>query len=215
MDEQPTSPWTPPPGTPSWSPPSGPAHAYDPPLAPGAGPQREPPRRRGSLFGKVARHRRGGARCRDRHPCVLGPAARADGAAPSSGDRTGADAPHPRRPPARWDTGSAPAGEQRLDGERWHGSGSSANGPARARLLQRPRRRRRRHRHPPASSRSGGRHRHGHLEGRRGPHQRPRDQRRHHHHGHRRDDGQDLHREGARQRHTRDIALLSSRTPPT
>ena len=54
MDEQPTSPWTPPPGTPSWSPPSGPAHAYDPPLAPGAGPQPQPPRRRGSIFGKVA-----------------------------------------------------------------------------------------------------------------------------------------------------------------
>jgi S1-C subfamily serine protease len=54
VDEQPTSPWTPPPGTPSWSPPSGPAHVYEPPLPPGAGPQPQPPRRRGSLFGKVA-----------------------------------------------------------------------------------------------------------------------------------------------------------------
>ena len=54
MDEQPTSPWTPPPGIPSWSPPSGPAHAYDPPVVPAAGPQPEPPRRRAGIFGKVA-----------------------------------------------------------------------------------------------------------------------------------------------------------------
>jgi S1-C subfamily serine protease len=54
VDEQPTSPWIPSPGTASWSPPSGPAHAYDPPVAPGVGPQPEPPRRRGGIVGKVA-----------------------------------------------------------------------------------------------------------------------------------------------------------------
>jgi S1-C subfamily serine protease len=53
VDEQPTSPWISPPGPPQWSPPSGPAHHFAPPVPPASGPQPRPPHRRGSFWGKI------------------------------------------------------------------------------------------------------------------------------------------------------------------
>lgn len=118
MDEQPTSPWTPPPGTPSWSPPSGPAHAYDPPLAPGAGQQPQPPRRRGSLFGKVALAI-GAAALGAAIAIPVSSALRDSSTATAPSSAATAPAPTPRTPL----TPTAPSG-----GDTGNGTGSANNG---------------------------------------------------------------------------------------
>jgi S1-C subfamily serine protease len=111
-------------------PPSGPAHAYDPPLAPGVGPQPQPPRRRGSLFGKVALAI-GAAALGAAIAIPVSSALRDSSTATAPSSAATAPAATPRAPltpaaPSGGDTGSGSGGSSA------NGSGSSSNGSSSA-----------------------------------------------------------------------------------
>jgi S1-C subfamily serine protease len=130
VDEQPTSPWTPPPGIPSWSPPSGPAHHYEPPVPPVAGPQPQSPRRRGSLWGKVALAI-GAAALGAAISIPVSSALRDDTTTSAPSSAATAPAPTPRTPltptaPPGADSGNGSGGSSES------GSGAASTGPSSA-----------------------------------------------------------------------------------
>jgi len=122
VDEQPTSPWTTPPGIPSWGPPSGPAHAYDPPGTLIGGPPAPPPHRKPSIWAKVA-VAVGAAALGAAIAIPVSTALRNDSSSTPTSAAT-APAPTPRAPL----TPAAPSGGDSGNGTGSANDGSTANG---------------------------------------------------------------------------------------
>ncbi|HEX6786290.1 MAG TPA: trypsin-like peptidase domain-containing protein, partial [Acidimicrobiales bacterium] len=110
-------------GTPSWLPPSGPAHHYEPPAPPVAGPPSQPPRHRGSVWGKVALAI-GAAALGAAISIPVSSALRDD--TTSSSPSTAATAPAPAAAPRTPLTPAAPPGADSGNGPGGSGSGGSS-----------------------------------------------------------------------------------------